>query len=96
MPSACEPLGVADARELEELRRADRAGGEDHLAGARGARSALAAAPEAATPVARPSSSTSALDLRAGLEPEVGPAQHRPQEALAALQRRPRFWLTWK
>ena len=34
MPSAFELVGVADAGQLEQLRRVDRAAAEDHLGGA--------------------------------------------------------------
>ena len=33
MPSGAELVGRADPRQLEELRRVERAAGEDHLAG---------------------------------------------------------------
>src|SRR5215203_2965768 len=76
---AGEPLGVADARQLEDLRRADGAGGKDHLAGGAG-EMALAVAPEQDAGRA-PALENRALDLDAGLEPEIGPVQHRLEEA---------------
>src|SRR5262249_20606190 len=68
-----------DAGEFQHLDRADRAGGEDHLA---------AAARRARRAVLPPAHAGGALALEhhvfppaAGLEPQVGAAQHRLEEA---------------
>jgi hypothetical protein len=73
-----QPVGRADAGELEELRRTDGAGAEDHLAaGGDLVRDAAAAEADAGglEPVEQ-----HALGQRFGLDAEVGPAEDGPEE----------------
>ena len=96
MPSACSRAPVADARELQQLRRADRAGGQDDLA-ARPRNAPLAALRLKTTPVGAPAFDDDALGQRRR-SPAAGWAGPSTgfRKPRAALQRRPRFWFTWK
>ena len=78
MPSALELVGVADARELQQLRRVDRAAAQDDLAGRRRARGRRARCVYS-TPTARVALEQDLRDERAGLDLEVRPAHHRVQ-----------------
>ena len=73
----------ADAGELQELRRADRAGGEDHLARARAACIARSPCAELDAGDAR-ALDADALRLRVGQHAQIGPLQRRAQERLGA------------
>ena len=76
----------ADARELQQLRRLQRAGGDDDLdVGARALRSPLPDAPEAppsthSMPRALPRLDDDARHLRAGRDRQVRPRAHRREE----------------
>ena len=89
-----QPLAVADAGAFQDRRRIDRARREDHLA--LGQQRCSAPPRRISTPVAmRPATSTRStwacvISVRF-LRDSAG-----FRNALAALQRRPRFWLTWK
>ena len=95
-----EQTGRADARELQQLRRADRAGAQDDLGGA--LHRQLLAAP------AQHHAAAARLARRVGLEhqPLGDASRSRPadwrgwrigrRKALDAFQRQPSFWLTSK
>ena len=95
MPCRASSVGVADAGELQQLRRVDRAGGEDHLAPCRGAScsgpradSDAGGAPALEQRAARPARRSDA-QVRAGARTGAGTPS-------AAFQRTPRRWLTSK
>ena len=71
MPSALQPLRLADAGELQQLRRVDRAGADDHLAG--GARLALLAIHGVAHADAALAVEQQAFGQRVGLDGQVRP-----------------------
>ena len=88
-------VGPADAGELEQVRRADRAGGEHDLA--IGARLDGRAAARVAHADRAPPLEDEALDMGVGDE-RADWARSRTgfRKPRAALQRRPRRWLTSK
>ncbi len=74
----CETIRGADARKLQELRRADRAGGENDFAP--GARLAADAVPAIAQACGAAALKQDALDMRAGRKVQVRPLQDRLQK----------------
>ena len=94
-PERSDDLRPADARQLEQLRRADRPGGEHDLAV--GARFAAVAVDAVAHADRAPALEDQPLDMRAGDDAQIRTVEDRIlRKPRAALQRRPRRWLTSK